>query len=221
MGRSIINAFKNKNSIATSKLKQVPNSEEIDKLLEIGSQLMEKVFSLLKPELETQVIAHGDFHMWNVAFVKQNYPDKVLFFDLKTSRVTTGMADIIQYLYQVSSPDNDHMEESKLKTYFSTYCQKFKDVLESCGVNGDGEKACSEEWVSNEWDRLTLFGLMFAVDWILPRFVESKEIFNEITGDVLEKDEQKVVELFHKSGSDIWKALQIVMDIIETGSRKV
>jgi len=219
--RSIIGAFTSNNSIAKSKLKKVPKLEEIEKLLEIGSQLMERVFELLKPEIETQVIAHGDFHMWNVAFVKQNYPDKVLFFDLQTSRVTSGVADIIQYLYQVSSPDNDHMEESQLKSYFAKYCQKFRDVLETCGLNADGEKACSEEWVAQEWDRLTLFGLMFAVDWILPRFVENKEIFNQVTEDILQNDEPKVVELFDKSGSEIWKALQIVMDIIETRSTKV
>ena len=88
-------------------------------------------------------------------------------------------------------------------------------------MNADGEKACSEEWVAQEWDRLTLFGLMFAVDWILPRFVENKEIFNQVTEDILQNDEPKVVELFDKSGSEIWKALQIVMDIIETRSTKV
>ena len=51
---------------------------------------------------ESNLLCHGDFHMWNIAFSKSS--EKVKFFDFQLIRYAPCMTDFHQYLSQVSSP---------------------------------------------------------------------------------------------------------------------
>ena len=59
---------------------------------------------LLDDNLQTPVLAHGDAHMWNIAFEgsPDQPPSNVKIFDLQECRaLTSGVDDIVQYLHQV------------------------------------------------------------------------------------------------------------------------
>ena len=78
-------------------------------------------------------------------------------------------------------------------------------------------------WVRSEWHRLTSWGLMYAVSFVLDRFVEDREKFSEITEDVLDDDnnDSLVVEVLNQSGSDIWMAIQSLLEtIVEANTKK-
>ena len=81
---------------------------------------------------------------------------------------------------------------------------------------GDQTEQRSLSWVTSEWHRLNSWGLMYAVSFVLDRFVEDREKFSEIAEDVLdiENNDSLVVELLNKSGNDIWIAVQTVLDAI-------
>ena len=64
---------------------------------------MEAIYDLTQPENLHSVITHGDFHMWNIAFQGRDPPHQAVFFDLQVSRSCSGVTDIVQYLYQVTS----------------------------------------------------------------------------------------------------------------------
>ena len=117
----VVAAYKNKNKIVCSKLSNMCEEEDIEKLLDVGDSLMEKVFQLLKPS-SSSVITHGDFHMWNIAFDREP-PTAVTMFDLQGSRVSSGVNDIVQYLYQVTTPTT--RPHHLLQQYFREYCKVY------------------------------------------------------------------------------------------------
>ena len=209
-------AFEAKNNLVCSNLDQVCSVQDISRLLEFGDNLFGGLlFNLLKPDQSTSVITHGDFHMWNIAFLGHPSPSEAMFFDLQVSRWSSGVTDIVQYLYQVAAtPDRTGQN---LDQFVGQYCKGFRSIVKLLGLPTDGVDVCSETWVMAECERLVLWGVMFGVSFILPRFVQNEDMFNKIDDRMLDSDDsdENVIDTLDKSGDDIWFAVKTVMDIID------
>ena len=155
--------------------------------------------------------------MWNIAFGGNGHevPTSVMFFDLQSSRVSSGASDIVQYLYQVTTPAT---RQQHLTEFVEQYCQAFRTQAGMMLGEEDSLEVCNEDWVMSEIKRMSLFGVMFGIDFILPRFVEDDQAFNSVTDEDLENQDcdsvNKTIQIVDKSGADIWWAIQIMFDIV-------
>ena len=91
------------NKTVLSKIERMCSERDLHELTRRGERLMEAIYDLTQPENLHSVITHGDFHMWNIAFQGRDPPHQAVFFDLQVSRSCSGVTDIVQYLYQVTS----------------------------------------------------------------------------------------------------------------------
>ena len=66
-------------------------------LLAGAEQLMDTVLQLLRDPGQGSVLAHGDYHAGNIAI---GDPGAAVL-DLQCARISSGVEDIVQYLYQV------------------------------------------------------------------------------------------------------------------------
>ena len=202
------------NETVCSRIKRSCESEELDHLETVGQTLMNRVYTLLTQS--SSLLCHGDFHMWNMAF--DDGLSGVKFFDLQVPRVSSGASDIVQYLYQVSTPQR---RSNHLQDYVRHYCTGFRSVhQELCGEAGAeaGQRICSEDWVLTEVRRFSLFGLMFGINFILPRFVEMEEIFKSCFGtldDFSQENIENIVTSLEKiGGHELWRIFQIMFDLV-------
>ena len=103
--RAVCRARAQGDPTATAKLARGCEDAELARLARAGPRLMEAVYGLLHGAGDSSVLAHGDFHMWNIAFAgtRAQPPAEAVFFDLQASRLTSGLDDIVQYLYQVTT----------------------------------------------------------------------------------------------------------------------
>ena len=163
-------------------------------------------------------MCHGDFHMWNIAFGgEKSNPEDILFFDLQVcnTEVRTGAADIVQYLAQVSSPAE--FRKTALEDSLKAYCESFNSTIDKlAGSEKTNVKYCTVEFLRGEMQRLRLWGAMFAIDFIIERFVQNKEEFNKITESMLIENtadaDERIVQILHKSGQNIWEAVDIMLE---------
>ena len=107
--RAVCRARAQGDHTATAKLARGCEDSELARLERAGPRLMEAVYSLLHGAGDSSVLAHGDFHMWNIAFTgtRAQPPAEAVFFDLQASRLTSGVDDIVQYLYQAGDSSGD------------------------------------------------------------------------------------------------------------------
>ena len=66
-------------------------------LLAAAEQLMDTVLQLLRDPGQGSVLAHGDYHAGNIAIGHTG----AAVLDLQCARISSGVEDIVQYLYQV------------------------------------------------------------------------------------------------------------------------
>ena len=66
-------------------------------LLAGAEQLMDTVLQLLRDPGPGSVLAHGDYHAGNIAIGDTG----AAVLDLQCARLSSGVEDIVQYLYQV------------------------------------------------------------------------------------------------------------------------
>lgn len=214
--RLVLRGWYADNKIVKSNIGTVCQEQDLLTMLERGETLMEDIFSLLN-QSNHKLLTHGDFHMWNIAFGGNGCEllTSATFFDLQSSRVSSGASDIVQYLYQVTTPDNRHQH---LTEYVKQYCQAFRTQAEMILGGENSLEVCSEDWVMSEIKRLSLFGVMFGIDFILPRFLDNDQAFNSLTeGDLESQDYEsvkKTIQIIDKSGANIWWALQTIFDIV-------
>ena len=126
------------------------------------------------------------------------------------SRLSSGVTDIVQYLYQVTTPEERRLSGQE---YLAAYSQTFRSTCESLGLSEDHE-VFSTSWLSSEYKRLALWGLMYGVVCILPRFVENNDIFSKVETALEEDNAGEVVNIVNDSGSDMWWAVQLLFDLI-------
>ena len=120
------------------------------------------------------------------------------------------MTDIVQYLYQVTTPQERQL---CLQEYLAAYSQSFRATCESLGVSEDQEVS-SASWLSSEYRRLAPWGLMYGMVCVLPRFVENSEVFSKMDTALEEDDAAEIVKIVNDSGPNIWWPIQLLLDMI-------
>ena len=126
------------------------------------------------------------------------------------SRLTSGVTDIVQYLYQVTTPEERRIS---VQEYLAVYSQSFRSTCESLGLSED-QDVFSTSWLSSEFERLAPWGLMYGMVCILPRFVENNHIFSKVDTALEEDNAGEVVNIVNDSGSNMWWAIQLLFDVI-------
>ena len=126
------------------------------------------------------------------------------------SRSSSCVTDIVQYLYQVTTP-----QERKLsgQEYLAAYSQSFQSTCESLGLSEAGE-VFSVSWLTSEYKRLAPWGLMYGLVCVLPRFVENNDIFSKVDTALEEDKAGEIVNIVNDSGPNMWWAIQLLLDII-------
>ena len=127
------------------------------------------------------------------------------------------MTDVVQYLYQVTTTQERSLF---LSDYLTAYAQSFSSTCSSLGVPGKHPPS-SLSWLTSQCSRLSLWGLMYG-QMVLPRFVEDNETFGRI--DLALKGEnngEEIVNIINESGSNIWWAIQLLIDMINEHSKVI
>ena len=126
------------------------------------------------------------------------------------SRSSSCVTDIVQYLYQVTTPQERRLSGQE---YLSAYSQSFQSTCESLGLSEAGE-VFSVSWLTSEYKRLAPWGLMYGLVCVLPRFVENNDIFSKVDTALEEDKAGEIVNIVNDSGSNMWWAIQLLLDII-------
>ena len=126
------------------------------------------------------------------------------------SRSSSCVTDIVQYLYQVTTP-----QERRLygQDYLAAYSQSFRSTCESLGLSEAGH-VFSTSWLRSEYERLAPWGLMYGLVCVLPRFVENNNIFSQVDTALAEDNAGEIVNIINDSGPNMWWAIQLLLDII-------
>ena len=209
--------FLKNNEIVRKNIESVCSSEDIQHLLLCGDNLMERIYELPLTAEDCSLIAHGDFHMWNIAFQGSPSLTKAVFFDLQSCRHCSGVTDIVQYLYQVTTCQE---RARHLTEYLGAYCESLSSSCRSLGLT-ESLRASSPDWVSSEYRRLSLLGLMYGIGFNINRFVEDQARFAEVSEAIAAEDSEKIVEIIGSSGSKMWWIVQIMSDTITDTSQYV
>ena len=120
------------------------------------------------------------------------------------------MTDIVQYLYQVTTPQERRLSG---QDYLAAYSQSFRSTCESLGLSEAGH-VFSTSWLRSEYERLAPWGLMYGLVCILPRFVENNNIFSQVDTALAEDNAGEIVNIVNDSGPNMWWAIQLLLDII-------
>ena len=116
----------------------------------------------------------------------------------------------MQYLYQVTTPQERSLS---LQEYLAAYSQSFQSTCESLGLS-EAQDVFSTSWLLSEYKRLAPWGLMYGLVCILPRFVENNNIFSKLDAALAEEKAGEVVSIVNDSGSNMWWAVQLLLDMI-------
>ena len=132
---------------------------------------------------------------------------------------------------QVTSPAE--FKKTALEDSLNAYCKSFNSTIDK--LAGSDVKYCSVEFLRKEMQRLSLWGAMFAVDFIIERlikmkslllpepefmfrFVQNREEYNKITQEMLNENtpdsDERIVQILHKSGPNIWEAVDIMLEFV-------
>ena len=126
------------------------------------------------------------------------------------SRSSSCVTDIVQYLYQVTTPQERRLSGQE---YLAAYSQSFQSTCESLGLSEAGD-VFSVSWLMSEYKRLAPWGLMYGLVCVLPRFVENNNIFSQVDTALAEENAGEIVNIVHDSGPNMWWAIQLLLDII-------
>ena len=126
------------------------------------------------------------------------------------SRSSSCVTDIVQYLYQVTTPQERRLSGQE---YLAAYSQSFQSTCESLGLSEAGE-VFSVSWLMSEYKRLAPWGLMYGLVCVLPRFVENNNIFSKVDTALEEDKAGEIVNIVNDSGPNMWWAIQLLLDII-------
>ena len=215
----LVRAFHSGNSTLRSHLSPTTVKEaNVVSLISTGDTLLENFYEMLTTEVGgPKVLCHGDFHMWNIAYRgEKSNPEDFLLFDLQVcnTEVRSGAADLVQYLAQVTSPAE--FRKTAAEDSLKAYCESFNSTLDKMGSGKTNVKYCTVEFLREEMQRLRLWGAMFAINFIIERFVQNKEEFDKITESMLIENtadaDERIVQILHKSGQNIWEAVDIMLE---------
>ena len=203
--------LRRENPLIQRKLKATCTEDDIARLMNTTNYLYDFYHEeLFTPAEPLSVIIHGDFHMWNIAF--DGHSQAVKFFDLQVSRYASPMIDVHHYLAQTTTAETrrKHLDE-----FLAAYQTGFNDTLRRLN---SAQEHLKRGDILKEYKRVSPWGLLMGVDWILYRFVVDQDSFAEVEKqlkiDASKRDNGVIVEYLQKSGPKIWLVIQIIFDLI-------
>ena len=141
------------------------DDDMMDRMGDLSANLWPAMCHLATRETHTSVLCHGDFHMGNIAFHKENLNEMKLF-DFQAVRYASPLTDVHQYLFQVTTPET---RTQCLQQFLTTYRDAFNATCERLGVQSS--PTFTEEFVRGEYERVSLWGFLYGFMFILRRFV--------------------------------------------------
>ena len=184
----------------------IPTNISKDLLSKIAEYPMMKVFTATRAQNlgEAGVLAHGDYHMWNVA-IKD---DLIKMFDFQIIHYSSFGGDLNRFLSQASTPTQ---RKQHLTNFLQSYVDAFKDACAKMGFSDVGDKMtfdfCRKEYVDQSAQ-----GLLIGSVFVMPRFIEDTEIYGQAKNSSASSD---IVELLEKSSKSIWMAIQLYFEFID------
>jgi hypothetical protein len=158
----------------------------------------------------TNVLCHGDFHMWNVAFKDDaSEENKLKVFDFQAVIYCSLACDLHQFLSQTSTPK---MRESILSECLNAYSESFRDTctafpgIDSAIVEATG----SLDSVIQDYKERSIVGFIFAGSFILRRFVNDNDVFQSLENKT---DSAEIVDLLSKCVVNMQYVFQIYFDL--------
>jgi len=189
--------------LAGKAVNKVCSESILTRMKRFTGHLTDIMFQIQAPEQPTALVAHGDFHMWNVAFSGT----KVKFFDLQLVKYSSGLIDVHHYLSQVSTPQD---RSKHLDLFLSAYQEGFDTVSEEMGA--PRSTVYTKAGILEEYKKRAPWGLFMGFCWILGRFVKDQDSFKSTEN--LENAKEIVAKL-DNSGPKIWWAIQVLFDFLE------
>lgn len=169
-----------------------------------SNEIMNIFFKIATRRNDFSCLCHGDFHMWNIAISKES-KENLKFFDYQAIRITTLVTDILQYLYQVSSPK---FRQEHLMELLEIYCNEFNNF---CGRSGI-DKYLEKDELYKEYRYVSMWGFLYGFTFVLRRFI-AEDLFDCINN--VNSTKEVVLILKEKSlTNEIWDILNLYHDLI-------
>ena len=169
-----------------------------------SNEIMNIFFKIATRRNDFSCLCHGDFHMWNIAISKES-KENLKFFDYQAIRITTLVTDILQYLYQVSSPK---FRQEHLMELLEIYCNEFNDFCRRSGIGKYLEKG----ELYKEYRYVSMWGFLYGFTFVLRRFI-AEDFFDCINN--VNSTKEVVLILKEKSlTNEIWDILNLYHDLI-------
>lgn len=184
----------------------------LDRLEAIIPYLPEILSKTLECPDQLEIVTHGDFHMWNIAFSNCGKMEAKLF-DMQMLRATSGMVDVHHLLSQVCTPAtrNQHLHKF-LGTYHGAFTQSCIDL----GLNAS-QIAYTRKTVDKEYILRSPWGFVFGFCFILPRFLSKKQLSQEFYAklDDFESSGAIVEWIAEHASPNVWSVLDMYVDMVQ------
>ena len=169
-----------------------------------SNEIMNIFFKIATRRNDFSCLCHGDFHMWNIAISKE-CKENLKFFDYQAIRITTLVTDILQYLYQVSSPK---FRQEHLTELLEIYCDEFNDFCR----RSDIDKHLEKDELYKEYRYMSMWGFLYGFTFVLRRFIA--EDFFDCLNNV--NSTKEVVSILKEKAltSEMWDILNLYHDLI-------
>ena len=150
----------------------------------------------------TDVLCHGDYHMWNVAYVDEDL-DQVVLIDFQEYCYASFACDIQQFICQTTTADQRKRSlDDLLSAYADQFTRSWKEYADSKHSLPTG---FSLESIRAEYAKKSPIGYLLGFDYVMMRFIDDYEMF----GKIKKMDDSKdIVENFGKCGRKVWEIIQ-------------
>lgn len=184
----------------------------LERLERIVPKLPEILSKTLECSSDLEIVTHGDFHMWNIAFSNQGEMD-AKFFDMQMMRTTSGLVDVHHLLSQVCTPAtrNQHLHE-----FLNTYFRSLKQGCLDLGLS-ESQIPYSRKRVDDEYISRSPWGFVFGFCFILPRFISSQQLASDFYAKLNDfEDSGAIVDWMSKNASpNVWSVLEMYVDMVQ------
>ena len=184
----------------------------LERLENIIPNLPEILSKTLECSDELEIVTHGDFHMWNIAFSNQGEMD-ARFFDMQMMRATSGLVDVHHLLSQVCTPAtrNQHLHK-----FLSTYHLSFKQKCLDLGLS-ESQISYTRERIDEEYIARSPWGFVFGFCFVLPRFLSNQQLSQDFYSKLDEFESSgAIVDWISKYASpNVWSVLEMYVDMVQ------
>ena len=156
-----------------------------------------------------EVVAHGDFHMWNVAFKEEGEDFSMKVFDYQGVTYSSYASDLHQFLSQTCDAKT---RTQKLQDYLTCYSKAVNETGQALGLSKEDLKCFEVDEIIQEYKRKSPLGFIFGFTCVLGRFIRDNEAFERTQKS---KDSSTIVKELDNSSPDIWQSIQMYFDIMQ------